>query len=51
VTLPLPNPHPAKEIIILLKLLARERGQIEVNLKICAQIMVEKTSKNFRDVI
>ena len=27
---PLPNPHPAKELIILLKFLARERGQIEV---------------------
>lgn len=42
---PLPSPRPAKDLIILFKLLARERGQIEVIWKICAQIKVESTQK------
>jgi hypothetical protein len=33
-----PNPHPAKNSIILLERLARERGQIEVNSTICEKI-------------
>jgi transposase len=38
---PSPQPSPAKSIIILSKLLARERGQIEVKLKICAQSKIK----------
>jgi hypothetical protein len=32
------------------KVLARERGQIEVKLKICAQSKINGVQKNFRDI-
>jgi len=35
--------HPAKDIIILLKLLSRERGQLEVSRKNCVKFGVQKT--------
>jgi hypothetical protein len=43
-----PQPSPAKDIIILSKLLARERGQIEVKFKTCAQNQFKRCSKKLQ---